>query len=240
MTGFRQQPDTIVASYLAALMTGNQMAALQVVHEALAVGMSLEDLYQEVLQPALYDIGRLWENGQLNVANEHIATAITRSVMERCVSVVKPLLAGPPSIIATCAGPELHDIGLRMVADCLELNGWNTLYLGPNMPLDAIVALAIQHRVDLIAVSITVGNHTRYVRDLITSLRQSAIGPTAKVLVGGQLFNRIPELWRQVGADGTAADLTGAIAWVRTHVYPHEGHEEVRLRDVLRERRQHS
>lgn len=218
MNPFTPQIDTIAASYLAALMAGDRRATLQVVQQALAAGMPLIDLYQEVIQPALYDIGQIWACGQLDVASEHVATAITRNVMELCASAITPIPPGPPQIIATCVGPELHDIGLRMVADSLELSGWDTLYLGSNMPLDAIVALAVQHRVAVVAVSITIGSHARYIRDLITLLRRSTIGASVKILVGGQPFNRIPTLWQQIGADGTAADLTGAVAWVRAHV----------------------
>jgi len=215
---YLQQPEALAASYLAALMAGDRTAALHLIQRALADGMPLNTIYQEVLQPALYEVGRLWACDQLSVANEHLVTAVTRRVMEVCATTITPPPAGPPQIIATGVGPELHDIGLRMVADGLELRGWNTLYLGGNVPMNAIVALAVQQRVALVAVSITTSSYARYVRDLVTDLRQSAIGARVKVLVGGQPFNRTPELWRQVGADGTAADVTGAVAWVGQHL----------------------
>lgn len=215
-----QRSDTLAASYLATLMAGDRSAALRLVQAALAAGMPLDDLYQEVLQLALYEIGQLWARGQLTVANEHVATAVTRDVMERCASATKPLPTGPPVILATSVGPELHDIGLRMVADCLELGGWNTLVLERRTPLEAIVALAVQYRVAAVAVSITITSHALAVRELVDALRQSAIGTSVKILVGGQPFNRVPELWRRVGADGSAADLRGALAWVRTTVHP--------------------
>jgi methanogenic corrinoid protein MtbC1 len=72
--------------------------------------------------------------------------------------------------------------------------------------------------VAVVAVSITIGSYARYVRELIALLRQSVIGASVQILVGGQPFNRIPELWHQIGADGTAADLRGAVAWVRAHM----------------------
>jgi MerR family transcriptional regulator, light-induced transcriptional regulator len=220
MTAFHQQLDTIAASYLAALMAGNRFAAHHVVQRALAAEIPLGDLYHEVLQPAMYDIGQLWERGQLDVANEHVATAITQRVLELCASTVTPVPAGPPRIIATCLGPELHDLGLRMVADYLEFSGWSTLCLGGNMPLESVVSLALQHQVAVVAVSITIGSHARYIRDLVGALHRTAAGSTTKVLVGGSLFNRFPDLWRQVGADGTAPDAAGAAAWVREHVSP--------------------
>lgn len=210
----------LAADYLDALRAGDRITALLLMREALSAGVGLCDLYQVVLQPALYEIGRLWQLGQLDVASEHLATAITRSAMELCSSKLKPLPSGPPLVLATCVGSELHDLGLRMVSDCLEVKGWNTLYLGSNMPIDAIVALAVQHRVAVVAASITIGSHARFVRDLVNALRQSVIGPRVKILVGGQPFNRLPDLWRQLGADGTAADASGAVAWIAGQLAP--------------------
>lgn len=213
-----QQLAVVAASYLNVLRAGDRIGALLLMREALAAGFPLCTLYEAVLQPAMYEIGRLWQLGQLDVASEHMATAITRGVMELSSARLKPLPSGPPAVIATCVGTELHEIGLRMVADCLEVSGWHTLFLGSNMPIDAIVALAVQYRVGVVAASITIGSHTRFVRDLIDALRQSAIGPQVKILVGGQPFLRIPELWRQIGADGTAPDARGASEWVEAHV----------------------
>ncbi|NTU79066.1 MAG: hypothetical protein HGA45_06645 [Chloroflexales bacterium] len=218
MGELQQQREPLVDSYLAAVLSGDRVTALVLMREALAAGIPLPLLYQDVLQPALYEIGRRWERGQIDVATEHLATAITRSVMDQCVSIVKPLPSGPPTILATCMSHELHELGLRMVADSLELDGWNVLYLGANMPLDPIVALAVQYRVAGVIVSITLGKQARPVYELAQALRQSPIGATVKLLVGGQPFHRISGLWRQVGADGTAPDAIGAVEWVRSQV----------------------
>lgn len=210
-----EQLARIAGVYLAALRSGDRVAALVQIREALAAGITLWDLYQSVLQPALYEIGRLWQSGQLDVGSEHLATVITRGVMELCSARLKPLPSGPPTVLATCAGGELHDIGLRMVADCLELAGWHTLYLGANMPVDATVALAERRRIAVVAISVTIGSHARFARDLVAALRASTIGSSVRILVGGQPFSRVPELWRQIGADGMAADARGAVEWVR-------------------------
>jgi MerR family transcriptional regulator, light-induced transcriptional regulator len=208
----------VADDYLASLLAGDRVAALLVSREALAAGISLCELYARVFQPSLYEVGRLWERREIGVADEHLATAITRSVMELCANREKPLPSGPPTIITTCVGPEFHDVGLRMVSDCLEIEGWNTLYLGSNMPLEAILTLAVRYRVALVAASITMGRYAPAVYELAQALRQSAIGPTVKLLVGGQPFNHVPNLWHRVCADGTARDVAEAVAWVRHHV----------------------
>lgn len=220
-----QQLAEISAGYVAALCSGDRVGALLLAREALTAGVPLCVLYRDLLQPALYEVGRRWERGQIDVASEHLATAITRSVMELCANKERPLPVGPPAVIATCVGPELHDVGLRMVADCLELAGLHTFYLGSNMPLDDIVALAVRHRVAVVAASVTVVSHALAVRELARALRESEIGVTVKLLVGGQPFNRFPELCSRVGADGTAPDAAAAAAWVRSHIRRERGRD---------------
>jgi methanogenic corrinoid protein MtbC1 len=67
--------------FLQAILAGQRAAAVQVAREALRDGTSLQSLYLDVFQPALYEVGARWEANQLTVAQEHIATAITQFVM---------------------------------------------------------------------------------------------------------------------------------------------------------------
>jgi methanogenic corrinoid protein MtbC1 len=204
----------ITSAYYTALHTNDNQSALAIIHEALEQGASLATLYHTVIQPAMYQIGQQWERGELSVGAEHQATAITRMVLDICAFPYRPGLYGAPDVLAACVSPEQHDIGLRMVADCLEFNGWRTLYLGGNVPLDDIVMLTLHHQVAIVALSVTMGSHALHVRHLITALRQTALGPHLKILVGGQPFNRIPNLWQRVGADGAANDALAAVEWV--------------------------
>jgi methanogenic corrinoid protein MtbC1 len=117
-------------------------------------------------------------------------------------------------IIATSIGGELHEIGVRIIADFFEMEGWDTYYLGANSPTAAIVQAIADRRADILAVSATMTFHIRAVENLIATVRASADSTSIKVLVGGYPFNVEPELWKRVGADGYAADASEAIAVV--------------------------
>src|SRR3978361_1343078 len=114
-------------AYLAALRAGDRRRALQVVATARSAGIELRELYLEVFQPALREVGRLWQENQMTIAQEHLATAITQIAMAKLHS---ESIADAPrgsltptltlTVLAACADSELHAVGLRMVCDLLE------------------------------------------------------------------------------------------------------------------------
>ena len=97
-----------------------------------------------------------------------------------------------------------------MVADLLELAGWDTIYLGGNVPISDVVQVLVEHRADLLAASATMTYHLPAVIDLIAAVRAEPACAGVKVMVGGRLFHAESGLWQRVGADGHAADADEA------------------------------
>jgi methanogenic corrinoid protein MtbC1 len=111
---------------------------------------------------------------------------------------------GAGTLVSTCVAGDLHEIGLRMVTDFFEMDGWNTFYLGANMPLQAVVDTVVQRRAEVLAISATITFHLRAVALLIGAVRAHPECVRVKILVGGYPFLVAPELWRTLGADGSA------------------------------------
>jgi MerR family transcriptional regulator, light-induced transcriptional regulator len=202
---------TTYQDYLGALRAGDRRVALTTARSALTEGADIRDLYMDVLQPAMYEVGRLWETNQFTVAQEHLATAITQSVMAQIYASV---LCRPPigrTMVATCIGGELHELGIRMVADFFEIEGWDVFYLGANMPAGDVIAMLEAQRAHLLAISVTLGGHVLQVRELIEAVRAAPIGKRVKIMVGGQPLNRSPEAWQAIGADFTARNAREAV-----------------------------
>lgn len=197
--------------YVEALRNGDRRRALNVARSALNEGMDIRNLYLGVFQPAMHEIGRLWEVNEITVAQEHLATAITQSVMAQLYAHV---FARPPlglTLVATCIGGELHELGIRMVADFFEIEGWDVYYLGANMPVEDVVSMVNQQHAHLLAISVTLNNHVPKARDLIQAVRASPIGPKIKIMLGGQPINRSPAMYKTIGADMTATDAQEAV-----------------------------
>jgi methanogenic corrinoid protein MtbC1 len=113
--------------------------------------------------------------------------------------------------VAASIGGELHEIGVRMVADFFEMDGWDVVYLGANTPAADIVGVIRERRADLLAVSASTLLHLRAVGELIQHVRQDKGCAHTKVLVGGPAFRSAPDLWSELGADGSAVSATEAV-----------------------------
>lgn len=198
----------LAREFLATLLAGNRSQAVAKVLDAIENGLSIESLYLDVFQPALREVGRLWELGRISVAQEHLVTAATQVAMAQLYPRIFSTTTIGRTVVVASVGGELHEIGGRMLADIFQLRGWDALFVGANTPVTAIVQLAAEHRADVVAVSATFGTHVPLVRDVVGRLRETS---TARVIVGGRPFLLLPDLWRDMGADGTAEDAVAAV-----------------------------
>ena len=198
--------------YLDALRRGDRHAAYRALDEALDDGRELGQVYLDVVQPAMREIGRLWQEDELTVAEEHLATAITESAMSRMferVFVWRDVRT--PKLLAACAEEERHQMGLRMLCDLLELAGWETTYLGASVPIESLVDLVCKHKPDAVAISATIAPHVPRVREAIRAIRSAPLERQPVIAVGGRVFLNDPSLAERVGADLTAADAEQAV-----------------------------
>jgi methanogenic corrinoid protein MtbC1 len=202
----------LARAYLDALLAGDRHLASRLVLDGVAAGVTVKDVYQHVFQPAQYEVGRLWQVNEISVAQEHYCTAATQRIMSQLYPQIFASEKGAGTLVATCVAGDLHEIGLRMVTDFFEMDGWNTFYLGANMPPAAVVETVVQRRADVLGISATITIHLRAVGDLIQKVRDTPACADVKILVGGYPFIVAPGLWRQIGADGSAANAQDAIA----------------------------
>jgi MerR family transcriptional regulator, light-induced transcriptional regulator len=197
--------------YLKALLQGERHRASGMILEAVQAGTSVKDIYLHVFQRSQYEIGRLWQLNRITVAHEHYCTAATQMIMSQLYSHIFSTAKKGRWLVATSVAGELHEIGVRMVADFFEMDGWDTLFLGANTPLRSIVQAVIEHNADVLGISATMSFHTSRVVALISAVRASAECRHVKIIVGGYPFNIAGNLWQQVGADGYGRDAEEAI-----------------------------
>lgn len=159
-------------------------------------------------------IGRLWQTNRISVAQEHYCSATTQLIMSQLYPHIFATAKKGRTLVATCVAGDLHEIGVRMVADFFEMDGWKTFYLGANTPHAGVIATLVERKADVLAVSATMPFHVEAVRDLIRAVRQHPTVGKVTIVTGGHPFNHDPDLWRKLGADGSAPDAQRAIALV--------------------------
>lgn len=205
----------VASDYLAALLRGSRRDALQLVTQSLDGGASLRDVYRHVFEPVQQEIGRLWQLNLVSVAQEHFCTAATQHIMTQLYGRVFVGERTERRAVAMCVGGELHEVGLRIVTDLLELEGWQTWYLGASVPPAAAVQLCVDHKADVLLVSATLPPHIASVAEVVRLFRSRRELDEARVLVGGRAFRTAPDLWQKIGADGYAATADEALALLR-------------------------
>src|SRR5690606_30354946 len=149
--------------------------AMSVIDRARAAGLDLRTLYLEVFQPALREIGQLWQENRVTVADEHLATAITQSAMLRLYGSLELPGAVGRTLIAACVETERHEIGLRMLCDILELEGWNTLFLGATVPTESLARLVAARHPPAVALSVSLPPHLPRARTTLLVSRESTL-----------------------------------------------------------------
>lgn len=198
--------------YLKSLLQADRINASKVVHDLIERGSDVKDIYISIFQASQHEIGRLWQNNQINVAQEHYCTAATQVIMSQLYPYVFKTPKTGHRMVAACVNGELHELGIRMVADFFEMEGWDTYYLGANTPVKSLLESLSQFQAEVLCISATINFNVNALYELISAVRQSADTSKIKVLAGGRPFNVAPDLWWKMGADGYAGDARDAIS----------------------------
>jgi len=215
---------SLAERYLDCLLGQDRACAMQLIDAALKHGLTVRDIYLHIIQPAQYEVGRLWEHDRLSAANEHYCTAISQLVVARLYPCwLKAPPPGAAKAVVTCVNGELHELGARMVADLLEMDGWDTSYLGASTPTRSVIGLLRTRRAELLAISCAMSFFVPAVETLITMVRKVPELSDLKILVGGHAFCTDRTLWQRVGADGCGCDAEEAVSVARALVAPRAG-----------------
>lgn len=204
--------DDIAGRYLDAVLAWQSEAAVQIIADAADTGTPVDVLYDALISVQA-EVGDRWEAGTLSVGVEHFCSSVTQLALARLHPwVFTPRRANAPSLVATCAPGDQHELPLRFVADVFALHGWRTVMLGADTPYADVPDVVAATRADLVLVSATLEDGVAAVGDLVQGLRTDPRTADVRVLVGGRAFCDGGARAREVGADGTARTAADAVA----------------------------
>ena len=193
--------ESLYSNYLNALLAGKRLECHNIVKELLVSDIDIKELYSQLFQRSMYQVGELWENNQITVANEHLATSITESLLNLSYpSVFATERIGKKAVIS-CSANEFHQVGGKMVADILELNGWDGHFLGANTPPDDMAQFIQDTKPDLVGLSLSILSNIDNLKLSIEVVKTDF--PNMDLLIGGQAFRwgGIDTIKRYAGAE---------------------------------------
>jgi methanogenic corrinoid protein MtbC1 len=210
----RPEFDSVRRLFTQAILLGQRKAALTFVMECLEQGTPAVDVYVEILQSALFEVGRRWETNQITVAEEHMATAIVQYIIARIYHQIERPATVKGGVVITGVQGELHHVGANIVADVLEANGWDVRFLGTNMPREGILRVIEQQRASIVGISVTMLFNIPQLIGLVEAVDRAFGRESVRVIVGGAAFRASKELWKETGAHGFASDAREVAALV--------------------------
>ncbi len=172
--------------YFSALIAGDRAKCTSIVKGLIEEEVSVQDLYLQLFQASMYEVGKLWENNKISVAVEHMATAITEGLLNLVYPIIFSAEHIGKSAIITCVPKEYHQIGAKMVADIFELNGWDGYFLGANTPTEELLRMVEDKQPDLLGLSMSLYFSLGALEKTIQMVQSTY--PQLDILVGGQGF----------------------------------------------------
>lgn len=194
------------------VMKGNRNGILDHVNAALAKGYTPSSIINEMLIPAIHEVGELFDK-QIYFLPQLISSA---EVMKKAIEYLEPMLEQdedqkekPVIVIATVEG-DIHDIGKNLVGLMLKNCGYDVIDLGKDVPKEAIAKAAMEHHAAVIGLSALMTTTMQEMRHVIAYVRE--LGIESKVIIGGAVITQ--SYADEIGADGYSKDAAEAVKLV--------------------------
>lgn len=199
---------------LGALLSGSRQNVQSLLHACQSNHVVYDQFAVEIAQPAMYEIGRRWQRNEVSVAQEHLATALCQYALADYYGKTSPKAPNGRTALFACVEGNHHTLGIRILSDHFELNGWTAQYLGANVPTSHLLQHIDLWKPDIIGLSVSLPQHVRTARAIVPALKAELGQHAPHILMGGITPNQLDGLWRAIGADDWAPDARLALASV--------------------------
>ena len=193
-------------AYLSGALAGRRGEAWEATREAIRQGLSVADVYRDLVLWAQRHLGELWVGAAITVAQEHMASAVTQSVIARLYAEIPGDRPAGRALVAGVEG-ELHALPAQLASDLLELDGWDVAFVGTHVPLQSVLAAIEAEKPDVLGLSTTMGFNLPKLVALVAAVR--AKFATLPIVVGGRAMRGALALSTELslavdGGDGAA------------------------------------
>ena len=155
-------------------------------------------LIEELIVPLVYKVGDMWHEGEIRVANEHLASSVIRSFMFNLLESYSINDSAPIMVSATPLGQE-HELGALIAGVVAASSGWKVIYLGSSLPAEEIGAVVSHLNAKVIALSIIYPNDDPHLKRELKKLHQ-LLPRGVCVVVGGRAINGYLDILDEIGA----------------------------------------
>ena len=193
-----------------AILNGKSDEAAAATKDAIAQGVSPQDLINGQMIRAMGEVGQRFQDGKAFVPQLLMAGRAMKAALE----LLKPMLSGMAStslgkvVIGTVKG-DLHDIGKNLVASMLEGCGFEVVNIGIDVSADKFIEAIKENQPDILCMSALLTTTMGYMKEVIDALERAGIRNQVKVMVGGAPVTQ--GFADEIGADGYSDNANSAV-----------------------------
>ncbi len=176
-------PTAAISTLVDSLIEGDRINAQKQLTAHLNNGVKSYELITKFILPAMVEIGRRWENNELQIFEEHLATETIIRLLAGFSYTFKPEENINHIALVSCVPNDKHQLVPMALSAFLELKGWSVISLGSSLPEDQIVLAAKKMKPDTIFLSLNMLSRLTDALELILNLQQS--NPEIEIFIGG-------------------------------------------------------
>ena len=184
--------------------------ALSIAQSRLDAGASPVSIL-DACREAMTEVGVRFEQGEYFVPELILAGEMLRSISE----LVKPLMKNEAAVakkakivLGTVAG-DIHDIGKDIVIFMLDVNNFEVIDLGVDVPAEKFVETVREHRPQVVGLSGFLTMAFDQMKATVEALADAGLRDSVKVMIGGAIMDE--DVAKYVGADAYGADAPAAV-----------------------------
>jgi MerR family transcriptional regulator, light-induced transcriptional regulator len=195
------------------LLRGSEDETFQFLNLLRINRFTLVELYDRIVAESLRQIGALWVDRAVTIDQEHIATNCVLQAIGRLQTLLPKSERMEMTALCGCFGEEFHDVGITCIRNVLEAEGWNTVFIGANLPVESFIQAVKRFRPQLVCISSTTPKTKLHFRRDCSLVHEAAKQVGAKLAAGGSATRQCGK--NKVDADFIAGTTTELLGWVR-------------------------
>ncbi len=206
-------PESINQNLTEALIEGDAEAAEAAAVEALQAGVSPLELISQVMVPALTEVGRTFQCGEIFLPELVLAGKAAEVVskhLEAAIAAAGQANVPLGTVVLGTVQGDVHDIGKNIVATMLRANGFRVVDLGRSVSPSGFVDAAQEHSAHIVGLSSLMTTTRPMIQNTLKLFNEVGLRDKYLLVVGG---GSVTSDWaKEIGADGYAADAAAAVS----------------------------
>lgn len=169
-----------------AFLSDDTKSAEAIILSAFANGMSIEKMSDNLIAPAMEEIGHGWQEGKVAIHEERRACGMVEQALARIASSMPAMSEEAPKAIGATIEKDHYTLASKLGALTLQQNGWDARLLGSNLPLHAIVRAVNEWQADMLWLSFSYLDADQAMIREFNETAQRLIERGISVVIGGR------------------------------------------------------